>query len=80
MKTETIGVWGRIKMRGLKNKGLIEMSQDPRTGEYVAVWGIGIERKWLLFNLPAKMGIMRGSKEEISGALKTLLDEKLLAV
>ena len=52
MEREQIGVWGRVSMRGLKNAGLIEISQYPNKADYVLVMSRGIQRKWLMFNLP----------------------------
>ena len=79
MEREKIGVWGRVRMRGLKNKGLIEISQDPRSGEYVLIVGKGIQRKWLVFNLPQEMWRVRCSKEEVLGVVNDLLTKKILA-
>lgn len=31
MEEEKIGVWDRIRLRGLENKGIIEISQDPKS-------------------------------------------------
>ena len=41
MKIEEIRVRDRIRMRGLKNKGMIEISQDPKTGDFVLILGKG---------------------------------------
>ena len=79
MEKETIGVWGRIKMRGLKNKGLIEISVDPENGEYVLVIGKGIQRKWLMFNLPEGMWRVRCSKEEVLQVVEDFVTENILA-
>jgi len=46
MKIEEIRVRDRMRMRGLKNKGLIEISQDPMTGDFILVMGKGIHKKW----------------------------------
>lgn len=75
MEREQIGVWGRVRMRGLKNKGLIEISQDPRSRDYVLIVGKGIRRKWLVFNLPEGMWRVRCSKEEVSGVVKDFLSQ-----
>ena len=79
MEREKIGVWGRVRMRGLKNKGLIEISQDPRSGKYVLIVGKGIQKKWLVFNLPQEMWRVRCSKEEVLEVVNDLLTKKILA-
>jgi len=78
MEREKIGVWGRIRMRGLKNKGIIEISQDPKSGEYVLIVGKGIHRKWLVFNLPQEMWRVRCSKEEVLEVVNDLLTKRIL--
>ena len=45
MKIEEIRIRDRIRMRGLKNKGLIEISQDTKTGDFVLIMGKGIHRR-----------------------------------
>ena len=65
MKIEEIRIRDRTGMRGLKNKGLIEISQDPMTGDFVLIMGKGIRKKWLLFNLPEGMWRARCSKEKV---------------
>jgi len=79
MEKEKIGIWGRVIMRGLKNKGLIEISQDPRSGDYVLIMGKGIQRKWLVFNLPEEMWRVRCSKEEVLEVVNDFLTGKILA-
>lgn len=37
MEIEEIGVVSRLGMRGLKNRGIMEISQDPRSGDFVLV-------------------------------------------
>jgi hypothetical protein len=78
MEKEKIGVWDRVKARGLKNKGLIEISQDPKRGDYVLIMSYSIQRKWLLFNLPEEMWRVRCSKEEVSSVVNLFLNEKIL--
>jgi len=78
MEKEKMGVWGRIKMRGLKNKGLVEISQAQKSGDYVLIIGKGIQRKWLMFNLPEEMWRVRCSKEEVAQIVKDFLTEKVL--
>jgi len=79
MEKEKFGIWGRVRMRGLKNKGLIEISQDPKSGDYVLIVSKGIQRKWLVFNLPEGMWRVRCSKEEVLEAVNDFLAGKILA-
>jgi hypothetical protein len=37
MRIEEMKVRDRIGMRGLKNKGLIEITQDPKAGDFVLI-------------------------------------------
>jgi len=78
MKMEEIRIRDRTRMRGLKNKGLIEISQDPKTGDFVLIMGKGIRKKWLLFNLPEGMWRARCSKEEVLDVVKNFLAERIL--
>ena len=79
MEVKNIGIWHRIRMRGLKNKGMIEISEDPKTAEYVAIMANGVHRKWLVFNFPEGMWKARGSKEEVSEAVRDFLTKTVLA-
>jgi len=79
MEKEKIGVWGRIKMRGLKNRGLVEVSQDPKRVDYVLVMSKGIQRKWLMFNFPEEMWRVRCSKEEVLLVIEEFVKERVLA-
>ena len=78
MKIEEIKVRNRIGMRGLKNKGLIEISQDTKTGNFVLIVGKGIRRKWLLFNFPEGMWRATCPKEQVLDVVKDFLTEKIL--
>ena len=78
MKMEEIRVRDRTRMRGLKNKGLIEISQDPKTEDFVLIMGKGIRKKWLLFNLPEGMWRARCSKKEVLDVVKNFLAERIL--
>ena len=79
MDIEEIGVRARLGMRGLKNRGIIEISENPRTGDFVLVIGKGTRRKWLMFNLPEGMWWVRCKKEEVSEAVNKFLTEKVLS-
>ena len=79
MEKEKIRVWGRIKMIGLKNKGLIETSQDLKTTNYVLFMSQGIQKKWLNFNFPEEMWRIRCSQEEVLPFIEDFLNEKILA-
>lgn len=78
MKIEEIRVRDRIRMRGLKNKGMIEISQDPKTGDFVLIVSKGTHRKWLLFNFPEGMWRASCPKEQVLKAVKDFLTEKIL--
>jgi hypothetical protein len=78
MQIEEIRIRDRTGMRGLKNKGLIEISQDPATGDFVLIMGKGIRKKWLLFNLPEGMWRARCTKEEVPDVVKDFLAERVL--
>jgi len=78
MKIEEIRVRDRIRMRGLKNKGLIEISQDTKTGDFVLIISKGTHRKWLLFNFPEGMWRVSCPKEQVLDAVKDFLTEKIL--
>ena len=64
-------------MRGLKNRGLMEFSEDHGTGDFVLVISRGIRekwyRKWLRINLPEKMWRVKCSKDEVSEAVNRFL-------
>ena len=72
----------RLVMRGLKNRGIMEISQDPRSGDFVPVISKGIRekwyRKWLKINLPQGMWRVKCSKEEVSGAVNKFLSDEIL--
>jgi hypothetical protein len=78
MQMEEIRFRDRMRMRGLKNKGLIEISQNPETGEFVLVMSKGTHRKWLLFNFPDGMWRATGPKEQVLDVVKDFLTEKIL--
>ena len=78
MEKEQIGVSSRVGMRGLRNKGLIEISEDPKKADYVLIMSKGIRRKWLMFNFPEEMWRVRCSKEEIAPVISGFLAEKIL--
>jgi hypothetical protein len=78
MEIEEIGIRDRTRMRGLKNKGLIEISQDPTTGDIILIMGKGIRKKWLLFNFPEAMWRARCSKGEAVDVVTDFLAERVL--
>jgi hypothetical protein len=78
MKMGKIRVRDRMRMRGLKNKGLIEISQDPETGYFVLVMSKGTHRKYLIFNFPDGMWRAECSKEEVLDVVKDFVTEKIL--
>ncbi len=78
MEKEKIGVWGRVRMAGLKNKAFLEISEDPKRADYVLIMGVGIQRKWLLFNFPEEAWRVRCSKEEVLSVVNLFLNERIL--
>jgi len=66
-------------MKGLKNKGLIQISEDRKTGNFVIIVGKGIHRQWGMFNLPQGLWRVTCRKEEVKEAVDKLLAEKILA-
>jgi hypothetical protein len=78
MKMEEIRVRDRMRMRGLKNKGLIEISQDTKTGDFVLVMSKGTHRRGLLFNFPDGMWRTSCPKEQVLEAVKDFVTEKIL--
>ena len=82
MEIEEIGVGTRLGMRGLKNKGMVEISEDPKSGDFILVISKGIREKWyhkwLRINLPEGMWRVKCTKEEVSEAVNKFLAEKIL--
>jgi len=78
MELEKIKVGNMLFRRGLRNKGMLEITQDNKRGDFVLVAAKGIHKKWLIFNLPEAMWRGRGSKEEVLEEAKRLLEEKIL--
>ena len=78
MKIEEIRVRDRIRMRGLKNKGLIEISQDIKTGDFILIVSKGVHKRWLIFNLPDGMWRASCPKEQVLNVVKDFLTEKIL--
>ena len=68
-----------INLQKVLNTGMIDISQDLKTGESVLVALKGIRRKQLGFCWPEKMWRGRGSKEEVLQQSKRLLEEMILA-
>jgi hypothetical protein len=79
VQREEIKVRDRMKIRGLRNKGIVEILQDPKTGDFVIIMGKGIHREMLMFNLPEGMWRARCSKEEVLGVVTDFITEKVLA-
>ncbi len=65
-------------MRGLKNKGLINICEDKKTGDFVVIVGKGIHRQWGIFNLPEGLWRVHCKKEEVKEAVDKVLTEKIL--
>jgi hypothetical protein len=67
------------RMKGQKNKGLIQISEDSKTGDYIVIVGKGIHKEWGIFNLPQGLWQVRCSKAEVKEAVDKILDEKILS-
>ena len=78
MKIKEIKVRDRIGMRGLKNKGIIEISQDTKTGDFVLIMSKGVHKKCLIFNFPDGMWRTECSKEEVLNIVKDFVTDKIL--
>ena len=65
-------------MRGLKNKGLIQISEDKKTGDFVVIVGKGIKREWGIFNLPQGLWRIKCKRDEVREAVDKVLVEKIL--
>jgi len=65
-------------MKGLKNKGLIQISEDKKTGDFVIIVGKGIQRQWGVFNLPQGLWRVTCKKNEVKQAVDQVLTEKIL--
>ena len=78
IKMEEIRVKDRMRIRGLKNRAFIEISQDTKTGDFVLVMSKGTHKKWLLFNFPEGMWKASCPKEQVLDIVKDFLTEKIL--
>jgi hypothetical protein len=82
MEVKEIGVGARMGMRGLKYRGIIEIAEDPKGGDFILVIGNGLRekwyRKWLKVNLPKGMWQVTCKKEEVPEALNKFLAENIL--
>lgn len=73
MEKEKVGISARLKTKGLKNMGLIEVSLDSKTGKYVLFMSKGIHKKLGIFNFPDEMWKVKCSREELPGVVKDYL-------
>jgi len=78
MEKEKVGVSARIKMKGLKNKGLIEIAEDSKSGDYILFMSKGIKKKGGMFNFPEEMWKVKCSKEEVASVVEDFLSENIL--
>ncbi|MFC1994315.1 hypothetical protein ACFLVI_03525 [Chloroflexota bacterium] len=65
-------------MRGLKNKGLIQISEDKKTGDFILLVGKEIKKKWGIFNLPQGLWRAKCKKDEVKEVVDNILTEKIL--
>ncbi len=66
-------------LKGLKNIGMIYISEDKKTHDSVIVVAKGIHREYGLFNLPHAMWRVTCKTEEVKQVVDQLLSEKILA-
>ena len=78
MKKEKVGVGARIKARGLKSRGIIEISQEPDSGNIVMFISKGVRRKFLVFNFPEEMWRVQCKSGEVLDIVKDYLSERIL--
>jgi len=78
MEKEKVGVGARVKTKGLKSKGIIEIAQEPGSGDMVMFMSKGVRKKWLVFNFPEEMWRVRCKKEEVPDIVKDYLSESIL--
>ena len=65
--------------KGLKNKGLIDISEDKEDKDkYVIIVGQAIHRQWGIFSLPKGIWRVTCRKEEVKEVVDKLLTEKIL--
>jgi len=83
MEIKEIGVGARLAMRGLKQRGLIEIAEDPGSGDFILIIGNGLRdkwyRKWLKVNLPRGMWQVKCNREEVPQAVSEFLSERILS-
>jgi hypothetical protein len=60
------------------NRGLIQISEDKKTGNFMIILGKGIHRQWGVFNLPQGLWRVTCKKEEVKEAVDRLLTEQIL--
>jgi hypothetical protein len=65
--------------RGLKKSSMIMVARDSKTDNFVIIAGIGIKRRWGMFNIPQEMWRVVCREEEVKEAVDNLLMEKILA-
>jgi hypothetical protein len=77
MQLQEIGTRDRSKLRGLDYKAMVEILQDPQSGEFVLIMSKGLSKKWVLFNLPEGMWMIRCSKDEIIDVIFDFLTQRI---
>ena len=79
MEVEEIRVRDRLKTRGLKHRAMIEIMQNPKSGEFVVVMSKGLHKEMMMLNFPDAMWRAKCTREEIPGVVGNFLAEKVLA-
>jgi hypothetical protein len=64
-------------LRSLKQRGMVEIKEDPDSGEIVLIMSTGISKKWVVFNLPEGMWMARCSKDEVIDVIFDFLTQRI---
>jgi hypothetical protein len=79
MEIQNMKLTGLVSaMKGLKNKGLIQISEDKKTGDFVVIVRKGIKREWGILNLPQGLWRITCKRDEVREAVDKVLVEKIL--
>ncbi len=77
MQLQQISTHDRARLRSLKYRGMMEIMEDPKSGEIVLVMSVGMSKRWVLFNLPEGMWMARCSKDEVIDVIFDFLTQRI---
>jgi hypothetical protein len=77
MPLQQISSHDRASLRGLNYKGMVEIREDPKSGEIVLIMSEGMSKKWVVFNLPEGMWMARCSKDEVIDVIFDFLTQRI---